>query len=190
VVVAALADGAGGTSLGAEAASTVVECVRAAAASEPWLLDAQTWGRVLLDCDARLERAGGQATGVIVASDGVRLAGASVGDSEAWVVDSLAVDQVTDGQPRKPLLGARCGMPKRFAFELTPTATIVLGSDGVFARVARERWLAVLRSPQTAEACGDALLEAARLPSGTWADDASVVVLRALRQSEGRSQGA
>ncbi len=178
VLVAVLADGAGGSGGGARAASTVVERVAAVVTSRAWLLDAQSWSRLLLDCDAQLEREGGQSTAVIVASDGVRLVGVSVGDSQAWVVDPRSDDQLTDGQPRKPLLGGGCGVPRQFAYELGPASSVLLASDGLLNFAPRERILAAVRAPTSAQICCAELVQAARLPGGGLTDDVSVVVLR------------
>lgn len=155
-----LADGAGGTARGAEAAERVVAML---AASDDF--DA---------VDAELVRLGGQATAVALSIEGGTLRGASVGDSEAWLVDGERVQVLTEQQQRKPLLGDG-GVPVELAAPFV--GTLVVGSDGLFKYAARERIVAACALP-TVEEVADALVAAAQLPDGGLQDDISVVVVR------------
>jgi serine/threonine protein phosphatase PrpC len=154
-----LADGAGGTARGAAAADRAVALL---AASDDF--DA---------VDAALARLGGQATAIVITIEGTALRGASVGDSEAWLVDR-DVTVLTEHQQRKPLLGDG-GLPVAFASPLT--GTLVVGSDGLFKYVAREQIVAAC-SAATVDEVADALIAAAELPGGGLHDDVSVVVCR------------
>ena len=102
--------------------------------------------------------------------------GASVGDSEAWLVSDADDVVLTAGQSRKPLVGSRrCAA---VAFGPVPMqGTLVLGSDALFKYCPRERLLGIVRSAEL-EAIPELLLRAARLPSGRLQDDFAVLVCR------------
>jgi serine/threonine protein phosphatase PrpC len=155
-----LADGAGGTARGAQAAERTVALL---AASDDF--DA---------ADAALAALGGQATAVAIAVEGATLRGASVGDSEAWLVHGEQVHALTERQQRKPLLGDG-GVP--VAFSSPFAGTLVVGSDGLFKYVARERIVAACTAA-TVDEVAEALVAAAELPNGGLQDDVSVVVCR------------
>lgn len=105
-LVVVLADGAGGTSRGASAAQAIADAVAAADTDGCDLLG-------LLDGDPnRLGQ--GQATAVIISLSASGIAGASVGDSGAWLVAGGNVHELTAGQVRKPLVGDGC-MPVAFS---------------------------------------------------------------------------
>lgn len=170
-IVIALADGAGGTGNGARAAQAIVDTVGAVQSAR------HDWVGMLgqLDRDAaRLSR--GQSTAVIVSiCDGV-LSGASVGDSGAWLLrDGDAID-LTEGQHRKPLVGAGC------VVHVIPQTclgggTLLVASDGLL-RYAKQADIvrAVHRSDLAAAAAG--LIELVRLPGGALQDDVAVVLCR------------
>jgi serine/threonine protein phosphatase PrpC len=83
-VVLVVADGAGGTGRGAHAADAVVKLVKER--SDAGVLDVLG---LLRDCDLNLAReaAGGETTAVVAVVDDKGVAGASVGDSEAWLLE-------------------------------------------------------------------------------------------------------
>jgi hypothetical protein len=95
-VVIVVADGAGGTGAGAEAAETVIREVAAAASLER---DADVWCEVLRQTDHRVGP--GESTCVVVARSAAGLVGASVGDSRAWLLEDDQVNDLTSGQVRK-----------------------------------------------------------------------------------------
>jgi serine/threonine protein phosphatase PrpC len=155
-----LADGAGGTARGAEAAQRVVD-------------------RLTLDVDAldrELAALGGQSTVVAIEVEGATLRGVSVGDSEAWIVrDDGRIEDLTAHQHRKPLLGdGGIGVP--FSAALVD-GTLVVGSDGLFRYVKREIIVAACGA-SSLEEVADALIAAARLPGGGLQDDVSLVLWR------------
>jgi serine/threonine protein phosphatase PrpC len=158
-VMIVLADGAGGTARGADAAQRVVE-------------------RLTLDIgalDAELAALGGQSTVVAIELDSSMLRGVSVGDSEAWIVHADAIEDLTAHQHRKPLLGAGAtGVPFATTFA---EGTLVVGSDGLFRYVKRDAIVAACRAGSLEEVA-DALVAAARLPGGGLQDDLSLVLCR------------
>jgi serine/threonine protein phosphatase PrpC len=155
-----LADGAGGTARGARAAERAVAQLAASDDFEA--------------VDAELVTLGGQATAVAIAIEGATLRGASVGDSEAWLVNGDDVTVLTERQQRKPLLGDG-GLPVPFSSRFV--GTLVVGSDGLFKYVARAHIVAACTAA-TVDEVAEALIAAAELPSGGLQDDVSVIVCR------------
>jgi hypothetical protein len=176
-VLIALADGAGGTGGGAEAAQAIVDAVAEVAAA-PSTVTRPTWAELIEALDRSPKLGGGQATAVIaeVGRDGV--VGASAGDSQAWLVGADGVHVLTAAQERKPLVGAGAAATP-FGGALAG-ATLVVASDGLFAygrrgdigRVAREGAL---------DAAIRALVSLVRLPGGDLPDDVAIVLARATR---------
>jgi serine/threonine protein phosphatase PrpC len=155
-----LADGAGGTARGAHAAERAVAML--------------TVGDDFDAVDRELMALGGQATAVAITVDGETLRGASVGDSEAWLVDGDAVHVLTRYQRRKPLLGDG-GIAVTFTAPLD--GTLVVGSDGLFKYGARELIVAAC-GRATVDETADALMAAVELPGGALQDDVSLIVCR------------
>ncbi len=169
--IVVVADGAGGTGSGAEAAETVISEVR----NHHQQIDtAEGWSQLLTQTDFRI--ATGQATAVVVDLQLDRIIGASVGDSEAWMIDGVVIDKLTSGQTRKPLLGSGASRPVAFK-RGSLSGTLVVGSDGLFNHAKREQLTKTV-------ACHDFLtiprrcLELVRLPSGELWDDTCVVTCR------------
>lgn len=122
-LVLALADGAGGTAHGARAADAVIAAVRANPTADP--------AGLLVDLDDPDRLGMAQCTAVIAhvdrCSERPTIRGASVGDSEAWLLDLLdptILVPLTSAQHRKPLLGAGC-TPVAYSHALSPTSLVV-----------------------------------------------------------------
>lgn len=176
--VIVLADGAGGTgAAGARAAEVFVARVRAALTTSTRLAEVDLAALVdetdrVLHADGR----GGQTTAVIaVVTDG-RVRGASVGDSEAWLVPPEGDDVLvlTAAQARKPLVGSGAAAATGFGPTLL-SGTLVVGSDGLFKYAARAAIVRTARAPAEV----DRLVQLVRLPSGRLQDDVSVAICRA-----------
>ena len=122
-----VADGAGGSARGGDAADAIVQLVRERSAAGPF--DAVA---LLGELDVRLAReGGGESTAVIVTIDAHGIRGASVGDSAAWLIDAAGYVDLTERQARKPLVGS--GRAQPLAFQSGPLAgTLLLGTDGLF----------------------------------------------------------
>ena len=105
---AIVADGAGGMGGGALAAeracSLAAQIMRTTSPGGP-----DCWERCLADVDRALtlSGSGGQTTGVIVEIADNQIAGASVGDSGAWLLTKREHVDLTELQRRKPLLVRR-----------------------------------------------------------------------------------
>ena len=169
-IVAVVADGAGGTGGAAEAARAVIEAVRRLG----WQRESGRWVELLGRLDHVVSPA--QTTAVIVAVSSTGLAGASVGDSEAWWWEGPAEHALTKAQRRKPLLGSGSALPVGFSLEARGAGQLVLGSDGLWKYVRWERVREALQHPPPLAA--HHLVQSVRYPSGTFPDDVAVVVCR------------
>jgi serine/threonine protein phosphatase PrpC len=174
-IVIALADGAGGTGGGAEAAQAIVDGVAERALSA---VLRPTWADEIEALDRSPTLGGGQATAIVaeVGRDG--LVGASAGDSQAWLVGPDGVHALTASQERKPLVGAGAAATP-FGGALA-NATLVIASDGLFA-YARRADIARVACGADLGAAVRALVELVRLPGGDLPDDVAIVLCRAAR---------
>ena len=178
-IVAVVADGAGGTSGGAEAADTLLLWVRAYADRATDLGDPFQWAALLERVDRQIAAANGQTTAVVVAATRDGLCGASVGDSAAWLIpdgNANAYDNLTANQARKPLLGS--GSARPVAFE-RPSGdhTLLLASDGLVKYAPPHRICGIARDRDLTSATRR-LVDAVRLKSGALQDDVGLVLLR------------
>jgi len=169
-----VADGAGGTGRGADAAAMTCELARAAFALGA--MSAETWAGTLSAIDAELTRAaqGGQSTAVVLEIDHDLLRGASVGDSAAWAIDSFGCVDLTSRQQRKPLLGTGMAAPTAFGPTTMPQRLLV-ASDGLMKYCPRADIDRLARIGALEEAIA-ALVARARLRSGGFQDDVAVVL--------------
>lgn len=171
-VVIALADGAGGTGNGAVAAQAVIDAVASAA-------DAADLCELLADLDHDGARLGhGQTTAVILAVKPDGMAGASVGDSGAWLVTDREIVDLTEGQVRKPLVGSGCE-PVAIRAGAIGHGTLLVASDGLLRCGRRQDIACIARGPDLA-ASARALVDLVRLPTGSLQDDVAIVLCRKL----------
>ena len=169
-----VADGAGGTGGGAQAAQAV--CDAAVAAVRKQNTEGGSWSARLTEMDLALVKAGhgGLSTAVVAEVLDGQVVGASVGDSCAWLVSLGEVSDLTERQVRKPLLGS--GSAEPVAFGPVPLrGRLLVGTDGLFKYASRSR-LASLTAEGSPEVAAAALVEAVRLKSGQFQDDVGVVV--------------
>ena len=175
-VIIAVADGAGGTSGGRAASETLVLGIMHAALSLSSTTGPSGWEALLRSFDAslRADASAGETTAVALCVDSSTIVGASVGDSEAWMVNGDEVVSLTEGQQRKPLLGSGSAAPVGFG-PVPLEGRLVVGSDGLFKYCQRRRLLLeAMRSPLGVAAT--ALVNAVRLPSGNLQDDIALVL--------------
>lgn len=179
-LVVVLADGAGGTSHGREAATALVELVAHELAHGVAFDDALRIAEVLSTIDLRLTRERrGQTTAVCVSVGPSSIVGASAGDSEAWLVEGRRITVLTAAQSRRPLLGAGARVTP-FVLDRPLAGTLVLASDGLFSYASESRVLESCAAPSV-ELVATSLVDSARLPSGSLQDDLALFVARALR---------
>ncbi len=176
VVVVVIADGAGGQGGGKHAAVQVVDAVQTFTAGDEDLLDPRGWCEAFRRIDKTIyhDRLAGESTAVAIAIGPTQIVGVSVGDSEAWLVCRDGWEDLTGAQQRKRM-GSGFAQPVTFAVTRRP-GVVVAGSDGLFHYIGTRELLRIVRE-STCFAAAEALRDAARLPSGGFADDFSVVVV-------------
>ncbi|GAB5405827.1 MAG: hypothetical protein Aurels2KO_40580 [Aureliella sp.] len=169
--VIVVADGAGGSGAGDLAAVTVVHEVRTHFET---IHSADDWADLLRQTDNRIGL--GETTAVVVDIRPYGIAGASVGDSQAWIIDDGEITDLTQHQRRKPLLGSGECQPVGFTHSAL-VGVLLVATDGLFdyaksAQIAR----LVERSEffELTRRC----VELVRLPSGELWDDVGIVTAR------------
>ena len=166
-----VADGAGGTSGGTEAAQAVV--ARAADLAPAPNLDWVEWLRAL-DNELSMMPRCGETTAVIAFISEDTIVGASVGDCGGWMLAFGAWLDLLENQRRKPLLGSGAALPVGFGpYPLGDR--VLIGTDGLFKYVDSQR-LGELASSNPFELALENLVNAARLASGKLQDDIAVVL--------------
>jgi serine/threonine protein phosphatase PrpC len=178
-VVVAVADGAGGTGRGAEAAACIVELVNERSRERRFdVLE------LLRTCDMQLAQggSGGETTAVVVVVDENGIAGASVGDSGAWIVDAKSHVDLSRGQVRKPLIGSGAAIPVPFG-GAPLNGTLLVASDGLFKYGSAARIREIASEPEL-DAVAERLIDSVRLRSGRLQDDVAVALCRPI--SDGR----
>jgi PPM family protein phosphatase len=173
-----VADGAGGRSGGAEAAQRVIEMVRGNV-NRLITMDPLACSQLLEEIDRGIESdaVAGETTGVIAVVAGDLIVGASVGDSEAWLIGADGYERLTETQIRKPFLGSGRANVVSFRNEFRE-GVLLLGTDGLFKYTGAERICEVVKGSSDAKGAARALLELVRLPSGNLQDDVGVVVAK------------
>lgn len=171
-----LADGAGGTSKGTDAAEHLIEAS---------LLDLDNPEACVASLQ-RLDRelassVSGETTAVLLVVRDGQVYGASVGDSGAFALTTDACFEFTESQIRKPLVGSGRVTPVGFGPFLF-NDRILVASDGLLDYVPRSAFKQLALFSPLPEAV-DKLISSARLPSGGLQDDISVVLLAPQHQS-------
>ena len=169
-VAIAVADGAGGTAGGERAAKTVVDRVAAVASH------AYDWVQLLSDID-HAQIGYGLTTAVVLWVTREKIVGASAGDSGAWLIRGDEVEDITEAQHVKPLIGDGALVTPIAARALGADTTLLVASDGLLRYAKREAIVRLARGPDLAVAARE-LVELVRLPSGQLPDDVSVVLCR------------
>ena len=174
LTLAVVADGAGGMSGGELAARRTVELV---SSRWGWEVSGDRIATWLAEADAEIQREpnAGLTTAVAVAVTSMEIMGASVGDSEAWLLDEN-IDVLTAHQQRKPLIGSGRAAPVPFS-RARVSGSLLVGSDGLFKYSSEERIRGAFDREAPARVA-DALFKAVRLPSGELHDDFTAIVVQ------------
>lgn len=180
-VVIVVADGAGGTGGGAQAADAVIREVTAGAALT---YDAAKWCEVLRQTDLRIGV--GESTCVVAARTAAGIVGASVGDSKAWLLENGELTDLTNGQLRKPLLGSGDAQPVGFSHPAA-RGLLLVATDGFCNYVRRDVLLKEILWIDFA-VLARKLAEMVRLPSGELWDDIGIVACRPRRATSSRKR--
>jgi len=168
-----IADGAGGTSGGEEAANYIVSTLSEKSYPQVGvvLMD------VILGIDSHLinsERMG-ESTVVLISFEGHQFTGVVAGDSEVYFYSLGKLTNLAEHKQPKPLLGSTGCIPAVFQGELG-SGRLLACSDGLWKYINRENIISNLALPDVEESA-DALLNAIRLPSGQVQDDVSFVLV-------------
>ncbi|TGO02754.1 hypothetical protein PN36_19605 [Candidatus Thiomargarita nelsonii] len=173
ILIAVVADGAGGTRFASEAADDLIKLVQQNILTEANLMDETYCCRVLAQVDAWLHPRAGETTGVIavINTKNNSIVVACVGDSEAYLLSNKSWLNLTEHQYRKPLLGSGAAIPIAYG-PITFDGTLILGSDGLFKYADFSQ---IIESYQPKESILR-LFELVRLPSGRFIDDISIII--------------
>lgn len=178
-VVLIVADGAGGSGGGLQAAKSVVEQIKAVAQLD---FTVDQWCQLLRQVDFRIPV--GEATCVVVSVTKMAINGASVGDSQAWLFNTEGLIDLTANQNRKPLLGTGEAVPVGFT-NGPLDGTLLVATDGLCNYVKRDQLqkeILWIEFPVLARK----LVEMVRLPSGDLWDDVGLIACRRMRSQRRR----
>lgn len=179
--VIVVADGAGGVGSGDVAADAVI---REIGAEYPHVHSADQWAETLRQIDSRI--GSGESTVVVVDLRPYGIAGASVGDSRAWIFDHGSIIDLTQSQNRKPLLGSGTASP--VAFMHSPLAGLLLVATDGFWDYAKRDALAPMITVADFYALPRRCIELVRLPSGQLWDDIGIVAARNMPRQRTRKR--
>lgn len=175
LVAFVVADGAGGLGGGARAARLVVEAFeKTISRGSSNGATPEMWCEFLLRLDAEVLRDSdaGESTAVVAVVRDNEVVGASVGDSEAWVVGSDDTWEIITSAQHKSRLGS--GRASPVGFRTTVRNGILLAAtDGLFHAARADAIRAALLGAPTPEK----LVASARSRSGKLYDDVGVVVV-------------
>lgn len=169
--VVVVADGAGGIGSGRIAAETVLREVELAS---PGMRSANNWSETLRQIDCRIPS--GESTAVVVDIRPYGIAGASVGDSEAWIISGESVVELTESQVRKPLLGSGSAEPVSFVHGKLD-GLLIVATDGLYS-YAKRNDLTALVATTDFHSIARKCVEMVRLPSGELWDDIGIAIAR------------
>jgi serine/threonine protein phosphatase PrpC len=178
VLVVAVADGGGRMRSGEAASRSLVAIVGGAVSDQAFRLErAQSWVDLFRSTDAALAaNSAHETTGLVVVLGARGLVGISTGDSEAWVVTSTGVDNLTVGQHTRHRLGSSHATVTTFQRSFL-AGVLVVATDGLFKYAAPEVIARIVRGNAIGVAA-EGLVELVRLRSGKLADDVAVVLVR------------
>ncbi|MHC4563676.1 MAG: protein phosphatase 2C domain-containing protein [Planctomycetota bacterium] len=176
-VVVIVADGAGGTSGGGEAADSIVMWTKAMVSRTADLIDTEVWRCLLIDVDHQLDSiASGQTTAVVAIVTDEAIVGASVGDSSAWLIGPDRPRDLTTQQARKPLIGSGQARPSPFTGGPLD-GTLLVATDGLINYAPRDGICAAAQNADLRTAA-EMLVNLPRLESGALPDDIGLVLCR------------
>lgn len=175
-----VADGAGGTGGSTQAAQAVCDGVLAEFNTHTGTSKDTRWGAFLLDLDRKMPRIcdGGQTTAVVIDINNGLITGASVGDSQAWLVTDTTTLDLTLHQQRQPLLGSGEANPiglRSIYMNGQNPGRLLVGSDGLFKYAQPGSIASLARSSDLGNAVNN-LVDSVRLKNGALPDDVAVVL--------------
>jgi hypothetical protein len=180
-IVIVVADGAGGIGSGDTAANFVLREVEAELHR---IHSADEWTDALRQIDLRIPA--GESTAVIVDVRPYGIAGASVGDSEAWIIKDGDIIDLTVNQDRKPLLGSGAAAP--VSFMAAPLDGVLLVATDGFCNYGKRDRVPPMIEQSDFYAIPRRCVEMVRLPSGELWDDVGIVAARIAPQRRTRKR--
>lgn len=187
-LVFVVADGAGNPPGGGAASRRAVEIVRKAITGERPNDDAQIWAERLGGIDRLLNRDknAGETTAVVasivVTGRAAQIVGASVGDSEAWLItaNGNGVERLTQRQARAPLLGSSTALPVPFTSDWTE-GTLLIATGGLF-KYADHAQICITAASLELEQAAQNLLDLTRMSNGRLQADVGLLLCRRVRK--------
>lgn len=173
-LVLCVADGAGGLSGGAEAATLAVDLVHQ---NTSLITNADSCAEVLRKIDETIAKdpIAGETTCALAIVTSEELFGASVGDSGVWLIpESGNSHNLTQSQQRKPFIGSGCAWPIPFQHPKAK-GNLLLATDGLLKFTSVERIVAACRE-HPADVASQRLIELVRYPSGALPDDVTIIL--------------
>lgn len=176
-LVFVIADGAGGSSGGAEAAELVIRQTHQHMDS---LTSSKDCEKFLSEMDrvVSADKIAGETTAVIVVVSPKMVFGASVGDSGAWILNGSNVDELSQYQKRKPFIGMGGSLPVGFTRDGLE-GTLLVATDGLLKYSSREAIAATVEKLNLRE-LPEALVKLVRYPSGNLPDDIAIGLCRPI----------
>ena len=173
-LVLVVADGAGGLSVGAEAAVMAVTFVRQ---HTEQLSDAASCAAILQEIDQHVaqDSIAGETTCTLAVVTADLVFGASVGDSGFWVIGETEFTDLTRLQTRKPFIGSGSAWPVTFEHKNASGGQLLMATDGLLKYASPEKIMGVCRRNSSDETARQ-LIELVRYPSGALPDDVTVIV--------------
>lgn len=166
--VIVVADGAGGIGCGDVAAETVLRETQTAFTE---IHSADQWCAFLKQIDYRITD--GESTAIVLDIRPYGIAGASVGDSCAWVISGGSIIDLTKNQKRKPLLGSGNAVSTPLMHS-SFNGILLAGTDGFFAYAKRDA-ITPMIAQSDFYTIPRLCVEMVRLPSGDLWDDIGIV---------------
>lgn len=175
-IILCVADGAGGRSGGAEAASMAVKLIR----ENAFLLgNGNSCVEALRKMDEAIAKdsIAGETTCALAIVTPEEIFGASVGDSGVWwIPENGNYLNLTHAQQRKPFIGSGDAWPVPF-HHLTQPGSLLLATDGLLKYTSAENIIGTCRE-HPAELGAKRLIELVRYPSGGLPDDVTVILTK------------
>lgn len=171
----AVADGAGGIGGGARAARLVVDgFTEIMGEVEPRNATPGQCCEFLVRLDAQIQRdsEAGESTAVVAVVRENQVVGASVGDSEAWVMGGDGNCEILTSSQRRSRIGSGQADPVGFRATVAG-ATLLVATDGLFHAAQAE----TIRTALLGEPTPEMLVSLARSRSGRLYDDVALVLV-------------
>lgn len=166
-----LADGAGGLGGGLKAAQWITTRLKE--------LKGASLCQCLIHLDSELyhHQEAGESTALVIKVRDQLIFGASVGDSEAWLIKDHTAQVMTENQFRKPLLGSGRAAPVPFG-PFPSSGVLLLASDGLVQYTSVRKIIATIEKYSDLSVCAQKLISLVRYPSGCLPDDVTLVLCR------------